>query len=64
MEYLIRFSQSHESFRLPEIQALAEFGKFDIKVLHYELEVRIPDIPVGAVAHAVQVALLYSRAAV
>ncbi|KAK9412742.1 putative tRNA guanosine-2'-O-methyltransferase TRM11 [Seiridium unicorne] len=38
MEYLIRFSQSHETFRLPEIQALAELGKFEMKVIHYDLE--------------------------
>lgn len=39
MEYLIRFSQSHETFRLPEIQALAELGKIDMKVIYYHPEV-------------------------
>jgi hypothetical protein len=39
MEYLIRFSQSHETFRVPEIQALAELGKIDLKVLYYDPEV-------------------------
>ncbi|KAK6205965.1 hypothetical protein LQW54_008028 [Pestalotiopsis sp. IQ-011] len=38
MEYLIRFSQSHETFRLPEIQALAELGKIDMKVIYYHPE--------------------------
>jgi tRNA (guanine10-N2)-methyltransferase len=39
MEYLIRFSQSHETFRMPETQAIAESGGFDMKVLYYDLEV-------------------------
>lgn len=39
MEYIIRFSQSHETFRLPEIQALAELGKIDMKVIYYHPEV-------------------------
>jgi tRNA (guanine10-N2)-methyltransferase len=39
MEYLIRFSQSHETFRLPEIQAIATLAGVDMKVLHYDLEV-------------------------
>jgi len=39
MEYLIRFSQSHETFRLPEIQALAVIEGVDLKVVSYSLEV-------------------------
>ncbi|KAK7995239.1 hypothetical protein PG990_014012 [Apiospora arundinis] len=38
MEYLIRFSQSHETFRIPEIQALALVVGVDIEILHYDLE--------------------------
>ena len=39
MDYLIRFSQSHETFRLPEIQALAVIEGIDLKVVSYSLEV-------------------------
>ncbi|KAK4134074.1 tRNA guanosine-2'-O-methyltransferase [Trichocladium antarcticum] len=38
MDYLIRFSQSHETFRLPEIQALAVIEGIDLKVISYSLE--------------------------
>ncbi|KAK0643335.1 S-adenosyl-L-methionine-dependent methyltransferase [Cercophora newfieldiana] len=38
MDYLIRFSQSHETFRLPEIQALAVIEGVDLKVASYSLE--------------------------
>jgi tRNA G10 N-methylase Trm11 len=39
MDYLIRFSQTHETFRLPEIQALALIEGVDLKVVSYSLEV-------------------------
>jgi len=39
MDYLIRFSQSHETFRIPEIQALAKVVGADMQILHYDLEV-------------------------
>jgi tRNA (guanine10-N2)-methyltransferase len=39
MEFLIRFSQSHEAFRLPEIQALAVVEGLEMKVLWYDLDV-------------------------
>lgn len=35
MEYLIRFAQAHESFRKPEIEALAALGGIDIEFLVY-----------------------------
>ncbi|KAK4110207.1 tRNA guanosine-2'-O-methyltransferase [Canariomyces notabilis] len=38
MDYLIRFSQSHETFRLPEIEALAVIEGIDMKVVSYSLE--------------------------
>ncbi|KAK4126032.1 tRNA guanosine-2'-O-methyltransferase [Parathielavia appendiculata] len=38
MNYLIRFSQSHETFRLPEIQSLALIEGIDMKVIFYSLE--------------------------
>ena len=39
MEFLIRLTQAHESFRLPEIEALAEQEGIPISVLEYSLEV-------------------------
>lgn len=39
MEYLVRFSQSHETFRLPELEALAIVEGIDLKVISYSLEV-------------------------
>ncbi|KAL1840677.1 hypothetical protein VTJ49DRAFT_227 [Mycothermus thermophilus] len=47
MDYLIRFSQSHETFRLPEIEALALLEGVDLKVISYSLDspfciVRLP----------------------
>lgn len=42
MEYLIRFSQSYETFRLPEIQALAVIEGIDLEVVSYSLEVKCP----------------------
>ena len=35
MEYLIRFAQAHESFRKPEIEALATLAGIDIEFLVY-----------------------------
>lgn len=40
MDYLIRFSQSYETFRLPEIQALADLEGIDMKVISYSNDVR------------------------
>ncbi len=39
MEYLIRFSQTHETFRLPELQSLAVLEGVDMEVKSYSLEV-------------------------
>jgi len=39
MDYLIRFSQSHETFRLPEIQSLAVMEGIDLEVVSYSLDV-------------------------
>lgn len=39
MEYLIRFSQTYETFRLPEIQALAVIEGIDLEVISYSPEV-------------------------
>lgn len=40
MEYLIRFSQWHETFRLAEIQALAQVARINMEVLSYSDEVK------------------------
>lgn len=39
MEFLIRFIQAHESFRVSEIEALAELESIQISILEYDLEV-------------------------
>lgn len=40
MEYLIRFVQVHESFRRPEVEALAALAKFDVEFIDYSECVR------------------------
>ena len=35
MEYLVRFVQVHESFRKPEVEALAALANFDVDFLDY-----------------------------
>lgn len=42
MEYLLRFIQTHETFRLPEIQALADLEGIPMEVISYSLDVRTP----------------------
>jgi tRNA (guanine10-N2)-methyltransferase len=49
MDFLIRFTQSHETFRLPEIQALAELHNVPLEVINYKPEapyclVRLPSV--------------------
>ncbi|KAL4959664.1 uncharacterized protein BDV14DRAFT_193615 [Aspergillus stella-maris] len=36
MEYIIRFAQTHETFRQPELQALASLHKIDLEVISYD----------------------------
>ncbi|CAM1507393.1 Fc.00g070340.m01.CDS01 [Cosmosporella sp. VM-42] len=38
MDFLIKFAQAHETFRLPEIEALALVEGLDMKVLEYSLD--------------------------
>ncbi len=40
MDYLIRYSQSHMTFRLAEIEAIALVEKLDMQVLSYDDDVR------------------------
>lgn len=42
MEYLIRFSQSHESFRIPELEALADLVNIKVEVVLYRPDVSGP----------------------
>ena len=40
MDFLIRFSQVHESFRKPEIEALAQLFDLEYQWIHYKEYVR------------------------
>lgn len=40
MEFLIRFAQAHETFRQPEIEALASLAGYEVKFLYYDKFVR------------------------
>lgn len=42
MDYLIRFSQSHETFRRAEIEAIATCLGFDMQVVFYDDDVSLP----------------------
>jgi tRNA (guanine10-N2)-methyltransferase len=39
MEYVIRFTQCHETFRLAEIEALAVLEGIELEVISYRLDV-------------------------
>lgn len=39
MDFIIKFAQIHETFRLPEIEAIAATEKLDLQVLDYKNEV-------------------------
>lgn len=41
MDYLIRFVQIHETFRRPEIEALAILANVNIEFLSYTQDVRL-----------------------
>lgn len=40
MEYLIRLAQMHETFRKPELEALAALHDVDLEILEYSDQVR------------------------
>lgn len=40
MEYMIRFTQVHETFRLAEIKALAVLAGVDLEIISYSPNVR------------------------
>lgn len=35
-EYLVRFVQMHETFRVPELKALAKLADLTLDVMHYD----------------------------
>ncbi len=49
MEYLIRFSQSLETFRLAEMRALARSEGIDMEVVWYDADVSWPTRPCACV---------------
>jgi tRNA G10 N-methylase Trm11 len=42
MDYLIRSAQHHESFRRPELEALAALSRADLKIVEYDQEASVP----------------------
>lgn len=40
MDFLIKFAQAHETFRLPEIKALAIVEGVDMEIVTYNEDVR------------------------
>lgn len=44
MDYLIRLVQVHESFRRPEIEAIAILANFNVEFLYYAESVRLDPI--------------------
>lgn len=42
MEFLIKFAQAHETFRVPEIEALALVEGLEMKIVDYSQDVRYP----------------------
>lgn len=52
-DYLVRFAQSHESFRKVELQALADLAEVPIQFLKYDEDVGIAPssfFPISALA--------------
>ena len=41
MEFLLRLAQIHESFRIPELEALANLADVELKILQYSPYVRL-----------------------
>jgi tRNA (guanine10-N2)-methyltransferase len=46
MDFLIRFCQSHETFRLREVEALATLHGIDLQVKEYKSDVRRKFLPI------------------
>jgi tRNA G10 N-methylase Trm11 len=58
MEYMIRFTQVHETFRLAEIKALAVFECIDLEVLSYSPSVSASSLTVRIFYSQIQVPIL------
>lgn len=63
MEYMIRFTQVHETFRLPEIEALAVLDGIKLEVLSYNPSVSFTSIFVWSLTHRSQVTILFCEVA-
>ena len=61
MEYMIRFTQVHETFRLAEIEALAVLEGIKLDVLSYSPSVRYSSNFLKAVAYKLQVSILLRK---
>ncbi len=42
MDFIIKFAQAHETFRIPEIEALAVVENVPLEIVHYDEAVRDP----------------------
>ena len=51
MDFLIRFSQVHEPFRKPEIEALAHLFNIEFEWLYYSVYVRLILPPSDLLVH-------------
>jgi tRNA G10 N-methylase Trm11 len=65
MEYLVRFAQVHETFRKPELEALAVVANVELEIITYNSDVRLINIfLIPLRADIVIVSLLYHSLAV
>jgi tRNA (guanine10-N2)-methyltransferase len=46
MDYLVKFAQVHEDFRLAELKAIAEAEGIELIVIEYSDEVRISSVAI------------------
>lgn len=44
MEYLVRLAQVHDTFRTPELEALATLANVKLEFVHYQADVRGPHV--------------------
>jgi tRNA G10 N-methylase Trm11 len=61
MEYVIRFTQCHETFRLAEIEALAVLEGIKLDVISYRLDVSMPSVLLFLLLTMHQVAFLFRQ---
>ena len=63
MEYMIRFTQVHETFRLAEIKALAVLENIDLEVLSYSPSVSAYSHTLNLFSH-ISVTVLFFEASI